>query len=1540
MSVEVNDGGLGWVARIDTSQLQRDAQKVADIIEDAAKKGEIGQQKVIKNLSTNARTVVQDGAEALKSLTPEIQKQVAILQSFQVELGKVKLTQKELQRDLDRGTISQKQYNQATQGLSVRYAEINENIRKYSDSLSRNRALMDTSNGSIDQKRIKLQQMVTAYNALSRSERENSETGRRLAKEIRQLDREITKASRSLKGMSDSSAVLNRILAASAGLFTLASAKRFITDIVRVRGEIEQLEVAFATILKSKEKANVLFKEIVQVATTTPFTITEVADATKQLLAYGFAAEEVRGELLKIGNVASGTGSTFQEVAYAYGTLKTQGRAFARDIRQFTTRGIPIVAELAKQFGVTEERVNELVSAGKVGFPEVSKAFESMTKEGGVFFNLMEEQAKTVSGEVARLQDKLQLMLNSIGESNEGIIKAGISGLGSLVENYETIVEILGSLVVLYGSYKAALLLTFAASKLVATGTAGMTAAQAINTTATALATRATALWGAAMNALPLVALTTLIAALVGAVYSWNSAVDSATASQRRLNDIQKDGEAAADKEKNKINELIAVLKSEVATIAQKEGAMRGLQGILGDYIDGYTQEEIAAGKAEKAIIDYTEALKKSVEIKEAFEAYNKLGDQITDIEKKGVDALDTYEQVGQNLKNVFQLNGRSISQYFKELFFVDDQTLIDRNIQSLKEQREALKEAFDFTDILTGNESIGTIQREFDTLIGNVEGNFNRLIELAENKADLERIKKGLTEFLEELAPNDPQIEGLKRQISKVNDILKSYSLTEENKTLKDASRERKKILEELNKMEAETFVKGFDKREQEIQKVKKQFEDLRDAAKQAGLGQGVMERIDRLEERRTGDISYRTETDLLKQELEKRKQLYEDLEVYAKDFGIQAAEARYSAELDVAKRYLDLVQEEYNKLVQINPEERTGVQNERLEFLQKELDSEKRIQQKKYDEFLKTVQDYETQRSQITEKYQLERQKLLENGDNQYLEQLKQNYETEIGALDDANAQKLGLYQRFFRGLETLSVAASRKLINDLRDNLEALRGQGRVTDAFYRDMLDRLNQAEIQTNMRIPQGLKTMAQEFANISREIGKSNKGLSTMLGILSESLSRVADIKANIAQFQIASKANEGKGDILGMATAGLGVIGSAVGGIFQIINAINRINERQLEMIRSQLAFQRRLIFGELEINELRRQRALESAKIENETLNTLLAQRDVLKENLGELGVDKAAIESKFNVDLTKNQQKRLNDFRKGMDKERETVRAALEESLFIVGEKTVNTGFLNLGRKTVQEFGSLAGKSFEEIERLFLEGRLTKAAEELFQKLKELQDSGKEIESQLKDIDDQLRDIFTGGATSLGLADSIISGFQQGKRAAEDFGDDVEEILRNAILSGFKYKFLEAPLNALLEQLYQDSLSEEELSASEIANFQQQFGKIIDEYSKVFEDLQNATGIDLSGITGNVAQKGLAGAIRREMTEATASELAGIMRGDFDVNKRHLQIAQDNLQIQFQIERNTAETVLELRQAVVELKEIRINTKSGSGRDLGLD
>lgn len=206
----------------------------------------------------------------------------------------------------------------------------------------------------------------------------------------------------------------------------------------------EYFSASLRTLLKGDEKsAKALQGQLVSLAKETPFSLVEIQDATKQLLAYGFAGKDVTANIRMLGDVAIGLKIPFGDIAYLYGTLKTQGRAFSKDINQFTSRGIPIVKELAKQFGVADSKVMELVQDGKVGFPEVEKAFKSMTAEGGMFFDMMKQQTATTGGQLSALGDSWEQLKVNIGKSQTGIINGTISFfnkmIGSISDYYATV---------------------------------------------------------------------------------------------------------------------------------------------------------------------------------------------------------------------------------------------------------------------------------------------------------------------------------------------------------------------------------------------------------------------------------------------------------------------------------------------------------------------------------------------------------------------------------------------------------------------------------------------------------------------------------------------------------------------------------------------------------------------------------------------------------------------------------------------------------------------------------------------------------------------------------------------------------------------------------------------------------------------------------------------------------------------------------------------------------------------------------------------
>jgi tape measure domain-containing protein len=403
-----------------------------------------------------------------------------------------------------------------------------------------------------------------------------------------------------------------KVAAGIGSVFVFQQASQFVSQIARVRGEFQQLEVAFETMLQSKSKTDALMAQLVRTAAVTPFGLQDVAGGAKQLLAYGESAETVNNTLVRLGDIAAGLSIPLNDLVYLYGTTMVQGRLFTQDVRQFQGRGIPLIQELSKAFGKTTAEINEMVTAGKIGFPEVQKVIHGLTNEGGTFYNLMEKQSKTITGQISNLGDAFDTMLNKIGQSNEGVISSAISGATYLVENYEAIGKTILELVAVYGTYKAALITITALQKLnsMVLRQAAMekkfalfwgkelTNAQAIAIARTKVLTmaqqglaKAIKSVGAAMMKNPYALLAAAVIGLAYAVYKLATAENEAAKSNKRLNELSKEFEQSVASEQAQLDVLFGRLKAAKEGTEAYEKAKKDIMSKADSYRSGLSTE-------------------------------------------------------------------------------------------------------------------------------------------------------------------------------------------------------------------------------------------------------------------------------------------------------------------------------------------------------------------------------------------------------------------------------------------------------------------------------------------------------------------------------------------------------------------------------------------------------------------------------------------------------------------------------------------------------------------------------------------------------------------------------------------------------------------------------------------------------------------------------------------------------------------------------------------------------------------------------------
>lgn len=193
-------------------------------------------------------------------------------------------------------------------------------------------------------------------------------------------------------------------------------------------------------------------------AVMSPFQFKDLMSYTKQLAAFRIETSKLYDTTKMLADVSAGLGVDMSRLILAYGQVKAASVLRGQEIRQFTEAGIPLIQELAQKFSELEGRVVstsevfEKVSKREVPFEMVDEIFKKMTESGGVFYNMQEIQAETLKGKISNLTDSYQIMLNKLGEEQDGALKLAVNSMTFLINNYETLIDILRVVGITYGA--------------------------------------------------------------------------------------------------------------------------------------------------------------------------------------------------------------------------------------------------------------------------------------------------------------------------------------------------------------------------------------------------------------------------------------------------------------------------------------------------------------------------------------------------------------------------------------------------------------------------------------------------------------------------------------------------------------------------------------------------------------------------------------------------------------------------------------------------------------------------------------------------------------------------------------------------------------------------------------------------------------------------------------------------------------------------------------------------------------------------------
>lgn len=233
----------------------------------------------------------------------------------------------------------------------------------------------------------------------------------RAIKNIEKFDSAMDGSEKTTASFSEAlSAVEKKALIMSGAVITAGGAS------VKFAADNQSLKSSLEVLLKDAGKAKEVFDEWKEFGSSTPLQTEEIGRAGKQLLAFGVTAESVTDTMRGLGDIATATGISLGDLSTIYGQIKTQGRLFGDDIKQLQGRGIPIVQELSKQFGVSETAIKKMVSEGKIGFNDFDKAIKAMTKTGGQFEGMMARLSKDTMGKWSTALDNGKQALASFGD--------------------------------------------------------------------------------------------------------------------------------------------------------------------------------------------------------------------------------------------------------------------------------------------------------------------------------------------------------------------------------------------------------------------------------------------------------------------------------------------------------------------------------------------------------------------------------------------------------------------------------------------------------------------------------------------------------------------------------------------------------------------------------------------------------------------------------------------------------------------------------------------------------------------------------------------------------------------------------------------------------------------------------------------------------------------------------------------------------------------------------------------------------------------
>lgn len=407
------------------------------------------------------------------------------------------------------------------------------------------------------------------------------------------------------KTMFSQKNLLQQLSSAMGIYFSIYQAGSFVRELAMVSGEFEKQRVSLAAIIGDAGAASKIFNQIKDLAVISPFNFKELTDYAKQLSAFSIPTSEIFDTTKRLADLSAGLGVDMSRIILAYGQVRSAAVLRGQELRQFTEAGIPLVDELAKKFGELEGRV---VSVGEVfdkisnreaSFGMVKEIIDELTSEGGKFFEMQEIQSATLAGKISNLRDNYDMMLDSLGKANSGLLHGTMDGLVNVLDNWEKYFAVLTSIVAAYGAYKAIVIASSIATNGLTASIKGCTAAQA--------------LFNSVSKLNPYGLLAAGIGAVISGLISFSSAQKKANEELYKSIGVINDQKESVNKLIDRLKELTNQAEDDVKAQVERNNIIEKLsktEPILASYIRDHATSLNELTKAQKEYNDLMDAQK------------------------------------------------------------------------------------------------------------------------------------------------------------------------------------------------------------------------------------------------------------------------------------------------------------------------------------------------------------------------------------------------------------------------------------------------------------------------------------------------------------------------------------------------------------------------------------------------------------------------------------------------------------------------------------------------------------------------------------------------------------------------------------------------------------------------------------------------------------------------------------------------------------------------------------------------------------------